>query len=159
MKVFILRGLPGSGKSSWATRQIIERKTSVAVVSADTYHYVQQPPREDGTLVTPVYQFKQENAGAAHNRCLLDFLQAIKEGWQIVIVDNTNLSAWEIAPYYRLAESFACDVEIVHHVCSVATSIARNTHSVPVATIEKMAARVDVLPLWWKQSVIDTEPK
>lgn len=62
-----MRGLPGSGKSLWARRYIIEAAPSVAVtVSADSYHVA----TEDGKSV---YRFKPENARAAHDACLRDF--------------------------------------------------------------------------------------
>ena len=55
MKIYIMRGLPGSGKSSWYANRL----NNWAVCSADTYH------ERTGT-----YQFKKENVQKAHNHCL-----------------------------------------------------------------------------------------
>lgn len=157
-KVIIMRGLPGAGKSRWTHRFSIENKTSVCVVSADTYHYVPQLPNADGTLVPPKYEYKAENGHKAHLHCFVDFMQALKEGWEIIIVDNTNISAWEIAPYYRLAEVHGIEVEIILMNCPTLLSIGRNIHNVPEETIKKMAYRLEneSLPPWWKQTEIRT---
>ena len=137
MKVYLMRGLPGSGKSTWARRKFLEVGGNGVWISADDYH----------TDADGVYLFRRERAGEAHNSCLRRFLEALSlTGCELVIVDNTNLSAWEIAPYYRLAEVFGVEVEIVYFPCTVEKSIARNTHQVPEATIQQMAARIDSLP-------------
>lgn len=155
-KVIIMRGLPGCGKSYWAHRFCIENKTSVAIVSADMYHYVPQPPNPDGTLVPDKYEFKPENARSAHNKCYLDFLTALSEGWSVIIVDNTNTTAWEIAPYYRYAEVMGLDVEIVYLVASIEKCMARGIHGVPAVTYERMQNKLanETLPPWWKQTII-----
>lgn len=157
-KVFILRGLPGAGKSRWLKERVLQlRGKSLASVSADQYHYSPVTQNEDGTLKAPVYNFKPENAKHAHDSCLREFLDLILQPlWDEVIVDNTNTSAWEIAPYYRLAEVMGYEAEIIWLQCSVATSVARNVHSVPENTIEKMAERLESesLPPWWKQTII-----
>lgn len=154
-KVIIMRGLPGCGKSHWVRNFLIGYKTSICVVSADSYHYTEQPPNPDGTLVPPKYEFKQVNARRAHDLCYIDFIAAIREGWQVIIVDNTNLTAWEIAPYLRYAEVMGLEVEIVWLRVPVPKCIARGVHGVPEATYAKMADRLEkeVLPPWWKQTI------
>lgn len=154
-KVIIMRGIPGSGKSTWVRDRIIHNKTSTCVVSADVFHYVQQPPREDGTLVPPKYEFKPENARAAHDECLRDFMQAIKEGWEEIIVDNTNSTAWEIATYYRLAEVSGYSPEIVWIQAPIERCMKRGLHNVPQHTVERMRNNMEreSLPPWWNQRI------
>lgn len=149
--VVIMRGLPGSGKSTWVSRYMMNSDLDHAVVSADHYHSI------DGK-----YDFKQENAKAAHDACLLQFIKYLNHADLMgvngtLIVDNTNISAWEIAPYYRLAEVYGIDVEIVLINCATMDAINRNrgrgTKEVPHLVISRMAHRLEMesLPSWWKQ--------
>ncbi len=147
MKVTILRGLPGSGKSTWIASNV---SANAHVFSADAYHMVLDGGR-------PVYKFDPANARKAHDWCLSQFLLYLTRGAEHLVVDNTNLSAWEISPYYRLAEVYGCEVEIVYLRCSPSLSLARNIHGVPEATILQMFARLmsDTLPPWWNMRVIE----
>lgn len=94
MKVIILRGPSGSGKSTYAAR--IEAESldlTCLVVSADKYFI--QP---DGT-----YKFDPTQLGNAHGVCLKWFLLGLQQDTDTVIVDNTNCSLVEIAPYLSLS--------------------------------------------------------
>lgn len=155
MKVFIMRGLPGSGKSTWAKHRVIESGNATAFVSADSYHL----ETVDGKSV---YNFKKENAKKAHDSCIREFLELLNSDLlEEIIVDNTNTTVWEIAPYYRLAEAYGCEVEIVQFRCSAETAFKRTIHNVPAETIARMALNLkeEKLPPWWKVTMIDTEPK
>jgi len=141
-KVLILRGLPGSGKTTFA------RNLTVAstIVSADDYYMV------DG-----VYKFDAGKIQQAHNQCLRRYTTYLSSllaqpGPMMLVVDNTNTTAVEIAPYYRLAQAFGWQVEIHLFDCDVATSVRRNVHGVPESVIYKMAANLqEKLP--WPQTV------
>ena len=64
----------------------------------------------------------------------------------LVVVDNTNIMAWEIAPYYRLAEVWGASVEVLCFDVPLGTCLERQIHDVPREIIEKMRARMDTLP-------------
>lgn len=159
MKVTIMRGLPGCGKSTWIENAV---KTSVvgfhAIVSADHYHYVTLPAVGDCTPER-IYQFDPKRAREAHDKCFRQYIRLVQGGCDNVFVDNTNISGWEIAPYYRLAEVYGADVEIVWLRVPVETCIKRGVHNVPAATYASMAERLEreSLPNWWKMRVITTE--
>lgn len=59
-KVIIMRGLPGAGKSHWVRSHLLDTRHSVAIVSADHYHYEAQPNNTDGTLRPAKYVFRPE---------------------------------------------------------------------------------------------------
>ncbi len=145
MKVLILRGLPGAGKTTWIAANVPEPR---AVFSADAYHMT-----PDG------YRFDPANARKANDWCLSQFLLHLTRAVPTLVVDNTNLSAWEISVYYRLAEVYGWDVEIVYLKCSPEVSLARNVHGVPKETIVQMFARLtnETLPPWWKMRTIEVE--
>ena len=141
MKVWIMRGLPGSGKSSWA-----DTLTGVAVCSADHHH-----------MVNGKYVFVQANASEAHRKCFRDFLDRMtnREN-QDVVVDNTNTTAVELAGYVRVCEAFQVEYEIVFMQCDFQTACIRNVHNVPAGVIWQMHQNLlsERLPAWWKQRFV-----
>lgn len=146
MKVIILRGIPGAGKSTWIEKNI---RIDHRVVSAD-HHFVD--PETGG------YKFDPTQLGVAHARCLRKFVQHLEDlpqSWTVV-VDNTNTTAVEISPYYALAEAFRCDVEIVTLHCDPDVAARRNVHGVPGSTVYPMDRRLraEVLPPRWRNTEI-----
>jgi hypothetical protein len=75
-----------------------------------------------------------------------------------IVVDNTNLSAYEIAPYILGANAFDLAPEIITMDCrnSAEWFAKRNTHNVPVEAIRKQLERLAkrVLPSYWKNTFI-----
>ena len=128
----ILQGLPGSGKSEYA------KVLGATVCSADSYFV-----GADGT-----YNFNPALLGAAHRECMPRFLTAVHSGLPVCI-DNTNTSLEEMVPYVRVAQAMGYIVHVHTLVCSVSTSVARNTHSVPRAAIERMYRRMATPPKRW----------
>ena len=152
MKVYIMRGASGSGKSTWVKQNL----PGALVLSADDYFM------KDG-----VYQFDPAKLPQAHDECLSEFLWevAVKPSLpsagkgknkvaEVVVVDNTNTKAFEIAPYYRLAEISGHEVEVVWVVAPAEVCKARTTHGTPPATIDGMVNGVEALPPWWKVRVV-----
>jgi predicted kinase len=126
--VLILRGLPGSGKSSFA-----KGFSGATVCSADDFFIVNGQYKYDPSL------FEE-----AHSRCLVDFIQAVvvnrAEPW--VVVDNTNTSAMEIVPYLRIARAFGYSVYILEFESTILESLRWNIHGVPEGVICKMAMKM-----------------
>src|SRR5947208_2089191 len=96
-KVLIMRGLPGSGKSTW----VEENHPNAYVCSADHYHM------RDG-----IFCYNAAKSAEAHKQCLGKFLRVLQDEAagefpyglpSEVVIDNTNTTAWEISPYHRLA--------------------------------------------------------
>ncbi len=161
MQVIVMRGLPGSGKSFWVENRLRRPEgfagleNSVIVCSNDDYHV---------NFATGRYEFKQENHAAACNECTLKFLNVFikavnanaPDGCDYLVVDNTNLSAWEIAPYYRIAECHCIPVKIVRIHCEYVDAVRRNVHAVPPERIWAMYQTLlqERLPPWWKEEVI-----
>lgn len=128
--IYLMRGLPGSGKSTKA------RSLGVAtIVSADDFF-----------MRNGVYEFDATKLGEAHAMCRLTAKFAMAKGLPVV-VDNTNCSAWEMRPYVEAARAYGYAVAFVEADAPWAKDPAecarRNAHGVPLAAIERMLARWD----------------
>lgn len=139
MKVIIMRGAPGSGKSYW----IANNAPEAAVCSADNYF-----------KINGEYRFDPARLPNAHDQCLKHFLKIAYAGRIEIVVDNTNTKVFEIAPYYRTAEVYGYDVEIVWMIAPPEKCKERNTHNVPPHVIDSMISGVEALPSWWKVRVV-----
>jgi predicted kinase len=146
MNVIILQGIPGSGKSSYVSylkgvASDISRE--VVVCSAD--HYFMR----DGE-----YKFNPAFLGEAHAACMRRFIETVQQGGNVtVIVDNTNITEIEIAPYYAVARAFgSAKVEIVTFEVYPETGAARNVHGVPFSECCRMDNILQsfIQPSWWE---------
>jgi predicted kinase len=143
MTVHIMVGASGSGKSTLA-RKIAQTRFDFdwPIFSAD-----------DAMMVDGVYRFEPGKLGFAHRQCLRGFSGALQNS--TVIVDNTNCTVMEAAPYIALALAFGHAVVI--HILRVdpAVAHARGTHGVPRHVVNNMAATIErewpsALPWHWK---------
>lgn len=108
-----------------------------------------------------VYQFVPGKLGEAHAACMRLFIAYLSQATHphfnpvgkepIVIVDNTNTTVVEIAPYYSVAKAFGYDVEIVLFDVDPQVCTKRNTHDVPWKSIVAMHDRIQRLqkPHFW----------
>lgn len=112
MKVIILRGISGCGKSTWAEEHVPQ---DGVIVSAD--HFFIQP---NGT-----YAFDAAKLHEAHVACFRKFLDAQEQHASTVIVDNSNIQLWEFFPYFIAAHARRYDVELLTFRCDPETAIAR----------------------------------
>lgn len=140
MQVKIMRGIPRSGKTTYVKKNF----PGSIVITADSYHMV------DGE-----YKYNPANNQLAHNACLGSFAHAIVSGYHgTIVVDNTNVRMFEIAPYYRLAEAFNYDVEIIWLVVSPQAAFERDPNKVPLEQIIKMHNNFEPLLPWWKVKIV-----
>ena len=141
--MYIMSGCQGSGKSTWA-----KSRTSAIVVSADNYFI-----NDKG-----FYSFSFEGLGKAHAECFHNAILTVQAN-QDCIVDNTNSSALEIAPYYQLAKAYNYSVVIVKVKCDVSKAASRNVHNVPKEGVKRTASRCAnlSLPPYWDVEVQEVE--
>lgn len=141
MKVTILQGIPGSGKSS-----LIPKHHAYSTVSAD-HHFIGL----DG-----VYRFNPAELGEAHGSCLRAFARrCATPDCAELVVDNTNTTPTEVAPYYALAQAYGHEVRIIYVPCAPEVGAARNLHGVPIEGCRAMHGRLThfegAMPPWWNR--------
>lgn len=133
--VKIIRGISGVGKSTYVmmNESVAKAEERSIVCSADDYFVNEQGQ----------YEFDGRKLPMAHQWCWGKFIDAIGEGRNI-IVDNTNTQPWEYENYIKLAKLFDYEVEIIHITPKGLTNeelAKRNTHGVPLQSIEQMRTR------------------
>lgn len=143
-KLYILQGIPGSGKSTYIQKLVARLAPSrYRVVSADNY-FVE--------LGGGTYAFDASKLSDAHSQCFRLFINAVQKGVDVVVVDNTNTSIGEVAPYQLGGQAYGYDVEIVRIQCDPAIAAARNVHGVPPEVVQSLHDRLAAFkaPPWWQ---------
>jgi predicted kinase len=167
-KVVVLSGLSGSGKSTYARNLILDHLGIQVGEEVTLEHILAVMPDDDQRCTISYcsadryfmkdgeYQFNPAELSAAHNSCFLAYISALLEEKELVIVDNTNLSPVEIAPYMLAAGAYDYEAEIITLRCSMAMAYERNVHGVPERGIENqwVALNSRQLPPWWKNTDI-----
>lgn len=93
--IYLMRGLPGSGKSTMASG------LGGLVFSTDDFFMV------DGQ-----YRFDPEKIAEYHQKNIDRTEVAMKTGEPLIVIDNTNILAAHMRPYVLLADQYGYRVEI-----------------------------------------------
>jgi predicted kinase len=124
--LYIVRGIPGSGKSTFA-------KTLGGI------HYEADMFFIDPT--TGEYKFDGSKIKLAHSWCMIQTQKAMVDGEPKIVASNTFTQEWEMETYFKLAEEngykvFTIIVENRHG--------NTNEHNVPEDKIEQMKNRFNI---------------
>lgn len=155
MKVVIMSGISGSGKSTYAEKILTE--TEGIKVSADHYF-----------INRGEYQFQPHLLGQAHADCFrrfIDYCQSVVNtpmSNSTLVVDNTNLSVEEISPYVLAAQAFdiAVVVKVItlmpYSVAEMRQCAERNLHQVSLETVERQFSQLlkRQLPSRWIHQIV-----
>jgi predicted kinase len=120
--LFIVRGLPGSGKTTF----VKENKIECLHLEADMLCYK-----------AASYQWRGENVKENHETCFEIAKLVFSRGADLCI-SNTFTQKWEFAHYVHLAKSLGYCVEVYRMDDDFG-----NTHSVPEEIVQKMKNRFE----------------
>lgn len=122
-KLYIYRGLPGSGKSTYA------RKNYDIDFLFESDDYFNIGDRFD-------YWFDPDRLHDAHLYCQWRTKQALDRGYNVAVA-NTFTQIWEMKPYLKMTTNFTV------YRC---TGNFKSVHNVPDDVIQKMKQRFEAYP-------------
>ncbi len=118
--LFLIRGLPGSGKTTLA------RRLNAVPISADDFFYLWGGGK---------YKFDASKLSEAHQHCQKETLLFLELGISVA-VHNTFSQSWEAKPYFEMAQELNVQVQIIECQGNFGS-----IHNVPREAIEKMKSR------------------
>ena len=137
-ELVIMRGIPGSGKSTEAEKRVgsgVIHSTDTLIEATGDYagHFAKMIESGDWSAHSRMHTQNFKNA-----------MESIKNGISPVIIDNTNIKASEPKKYVETALMLGIDEKNITFVdvgdggCTAEVLAERNTHNVPLETIERM---------------------
>lgn len=122
--LYIVRGIPGSGKSTFA------KSIGGVHIESDMYF-----------VKNGEYKFDITEIKKAHEWCRESVEYELAKFTPKVVVSNTFTQEWEMEPYFDLADKYG------YRVFSVIVENrhgSRNIHNVPEETLSKMKNRFEI---------------
>tara|TARA_R110002020_G_scaffold60496_3_gene163831 strand:- start:1034 stop:1528 length:495 start_codon:yes stop_codon:yes gene_type:complete len=153
---YILRGLPGTGKSTLAR---LLSAANTPEYCLDSFHV--RTFSTDDLFINEegVYEFDPSMLRQHHQENLRQATEFISRDLRgdheeihmtrIAIIDNTNVQHWEYEPYVAAAEEAGWDVQIITldwNEHDIPLYAKRNKHNVPDGAIQLMADRWEDIP-------------
>ncbi len=128
--LILLRGLPGSGKTTLA--KVLSENNTYPIFSVDDFFT---------NAATGEYTFNFKDNHLAYKQCEQFTKDAMQQNRTKVFVHNTFTMDWELEPYFKLAAEFNYVLFVVtvenHHN-------HKNTHEVSDEQLQKMAEKYKV---------------
>ena len=130
--LILLRGLPGSGKTTLAKVILqLPSNTEPEVLSADDFFET-----EDG-----LYNFDATKLKEAHNYCQFRCSERMRQQKAKIVVANTFTQEWEMDEYFKMAERYNYRV---HTIVVENRHGNQNVHGVPEDKLQQMKDRFQI---------------
>ena len=132
-KLYIVRGLPGSGKSTFAEALV---GSDFLVCEADKYFIVDGEYKFDGTKIKQAHEWCRNKVETYMKDSLVN-----DQFYREIAVSNTFTQEWEMEAYYKLAEQYGY---MVFSIIVENRHGGVNQHGVPADKLEQMKNRFEV---------------
>lgn len=127
--LYLVRGVPGSGKSTFA------KSLGGAHFETDSYFMVDGEYKFDFTKLKEAHKWCQDSVNTSM------ILNHTTGSHEVIVVSNTFTQEWEMKPYFEMAESWG------YRVFSIIVENRHggvNEHGVPEDKIEVMKNRFEI---------------
>ena len=133
LRVCLMQGIQGSGKTHIANEIKALDSENVVVVSADAFF----------TNNAGVFKFDAAKLPEAHAACAESARAALHQG-KIVVVDNCNINSHDASSYITLHPAGCAVVRIMAPTPSqIKRCFERNVHDVPFFAVERTAKKFE----------------
>lgn len=127
--LYIVRGIPGSGKSTFA------KSLGGTHFETDMFYMVDGEYKFDGSKIKEAHQWCQNSV---NNAMILNHTAGLHN---IIVISNTFTQEWEMKPYFEMADRYD------YKVFSIIVENRHggiNEHNVPEEVLTKMRERFEV---------------
>lgn len=146
--LILIRGLPGSGKSSLATSIL-----KACLPNAEPTNHIHSTDRF--FLRKGVYTFDSSLLSDAHAWNQKNVDRKMSMGLKPIIVDNTNTQLWEMKSYLGMAVKHKYKIRVIDMSTRWSLNInelkKKNQHNVPKVNIENMLLRYESMGITGEQ--------
>jgi predicted kinase len=130
--LILLRGLPGSGKSTFGSTILqLPNNNPQEVLSADDFFV-----NNEGEYIFDSTKLKE-----AHNFCQFRCSERMRQGIARIVVANTFTEEWEMEEYFKMAERYNYRV---HTIIVENRHGNESIHGVPEDNFKKMKKRFQI---------------
>ena len=130
-RLIVLRGLPGSFKSTLANSF---KEEGAVVFSTDNFF-----------MVNGEYKFTPELIKEAHTWNKMNALKAMFSSFPFIVIDNTATKWYEVEDYVNMGLKYGYEIDFLEpdnpDRFNVDLCFERNTHNVPKEVIQRMKDR------------------
>jgi len=137
-RLIIMQGCSASGKSHIAS-MIFKNSEHLLVeyCSADNFFM------KDG-----IYKFNASLLGSAHGYCRHKAETAMKNNYDVVIIDNTNTTKKEVEPYFTMAKQYGYFVQVIsvsadEELIKKQNDSRKSDRKIPENVIERQKSKIE----------------
>jgi NEDD4-binding protein 2 len=127
--LIIMRGCPGSGKSTYLEQEYPE----AFICSADQYFI-----GIDGK-----YEARLNEIPLSHDYCRNAFKAAVLNELPCIAIDNTNIKIEHFEKYIRIAKLYNYEIIVIRLVINAKKATKRNIHGVPFYAVERSCKQME----------------